>query len=450
MGHDFVPQIQMNRDTPPDPDPARENQKLRWERDQAVNSYEALVDFVANLSHELKVPLNGVLGMAQLLSTTDLVPEQDGYVRSIRISCDHMRNVINDVLELSRLEAGTLPLEPAPVLLADVVNGVVSMLQTQAAAKKLFLEGRVDPALNRPLMIDAAKLRQILLNLAGNAVKFTESGGVKIEVEQVSSDRKQTTLQFKIVDTGVGISERNLTRLFKRFSRIQQVGKEGTGLGLAISKQLVELMGGSIGVQSAAGSGGKFWFRLTLKYAAAAVSIEPANRPAPPPRAGGSLRLLLAEDNQLNQLLVSTLLRKGGHEVTLVSDGRAAVNAVREGTFDAVLMDIHMPNLNGFEALECIRRLPGPRSRIPVIALTADGSDGGGRDLIAAGMSDYVPKPIEVEAVSDALQRCTGRPVEIPGINVDVGRAPAKPSAKAEAAVSDFLSSVDDLAKKSG
>jgi CheY-like chemotaxis protein/nitrogen-specific signal transduction histidine kinase len=446
MGHEFLLYIQM---TTTEPDPARELEKLRRERDNAVASYDALVDFVTNLSHELKTPLNGVLGMAQLLSGTNLSAEQDGYVRSIRLSCDHMRNVITDVLELSRLEAGTLPLEPAPVLLREVVDEVVSILQPGVKEKHLFLEGRVDPALNASLLIDGSKLRQILLNLAGNAVKFTESGGVKIMVERVSGDRKQTTLLFKVIDTGVGISERNLTRLFKRFSRIEEVGKEGTGLGLAISRQLVELMGGSIGVQSAAGSGSQFWFRLTLKNAENVVPIEPSNRPVAVASARSSLRLLLADDNQLNQLFVSTLLRKGGHEVTLVSDGRGAVNAVREGSFDAVLMDIHMPNLNGFEALECIRRLPGQRSRIPVIALTADGSVGGGQELIEAGMSDYVPKPIDVEALSDALQRCTGRPVKIPGINVDVGKAPATPSLEAEAAVSDFLASADDVVTKS-
>jgi signal transduction histidine kinase/CheY-like chemotaxis protein len=392
----------------------RANADLRQANAALERATQAKSDFLATMSHEIRTPMNGVIGLTSLLQATPLSPEQHEYVAAIQASGEALVTPINDILDLSKIEAGQLTLESQPFDLRQLVREVVAVFTAQVRAKGLELHAQVDPALPAVLEGDALRLRQVLTNLVGNAIKFTTQGEVELRVAVVEQSAEEALLRVTVRDTGIGITPQGRARLFEPFRQAHAAPARrygGTGLGLAICKRLVEAMGGQIGVESAPGQGSIFW--LTLRLAAAespAVPVQ-AGPPAPgPERAAGGTRgrILVAEDNPINRLVAVGLLQSLGYAVETVENGRQAVDRVGAASFDLVLMDVHMPELDGLAATVAIRqqeRAAGHGQHVPIVALTADALMGDAEKSRAAGMDDHLSKPLTRERLGAVVER---------------------------------------------
>ena len=377
-------------------------------RDAAEAASRAKSDFLANMSHELRTPLNGVVGMLQLLTATPLSDDQRRYAATADASAAALLALINDVLDFSKIEAGKLVLDPVPFDVADATADAVAILAARAAAKGLAVSCVIDPAAAGRRVGPADRVRQVLVNLIGNAVKFTAAGSVTLTVTPEPAEGEDT-IRFAVADTGIGIPADRIDRLFQTFSQVdtsttRQYG--GTGLGLAICRQLAGLMGGRVGVDSAVGHGSTFWFTARLPVdRTAAVPPPPAAVAVP---TGRRRHVLVAEDNDVNQMVVGEMLRRLGYGCELVGNGRAAVDAVAAaggGRFDLVLMDCQMPVMDGLEATAALRaaEVAAGTPRLPVVALTANALQGDRERCLAAGMDDYMSKPVDVRALAAKL-----------------------------------------------
>jgi signal transduction histidine kinase/DNA-binding NarL/FixJ family response regulator len=380
------------------------------EKERAEEGSRAKSEFLAMMSHEIRTPMNGVLGTIGLLQNTDLTLHQAKLVGTARESAEHLLTLINDILDFSKLEAGRIDLEEIDFDLPHLVESVISMMNPRAVMKGLTMTSTVPVDTPRFLRGDPGRLRQILFNLAGNAVKFTDRGTVTLEVEAAAMDDGRYLLTFRVRDTGIGIPADKINRLFGKFSQADSsIARRfgGTGLGLAISKQLVELMGGRIGVDSVAGQGSVFWFALPLS-AGQPVTTQIEDMAVDGPATQRALRILVAEDNQVNQMVISMMLRQLGHQVDVVINGIEACEQVQKAPYDLVLMDMQMPEMDGLTATQTIRRLPQDCAKIPIVALTANAMEGDRERYIAAGMDDYVAKPISLPQLIAAMNRVLG------------------------------------------
>jgi len=363
-------------------------------RERAEAAMAARQDFLANMSHELRTPLTSILGFTDLLAASPLDGEQQRRLGRIHDAGTVLLDTLNDVLDFAKLEAGGVDLDARPFALRPLLNKAAGMFEAQALAKGLDLALRIDPACPDWLEGDGERLRQVLVNFLGNAVKFTRAGSVTLSATcRDGAAPGYASLELAVSDTGVGVPAAMLDTVFERFA---QAGPEvsrkfgGTGLGLAISKEIVELMGGEIGVDSIAGQGARFWCVLDLPLA---VAPEPSETEAQPDSAR-PLNLLVADDNEANRELIGTLVRAMGHAVHVVADGGAAIEAAASGGYDLILMDVQMPRMDGLAATRAIRALGGPAAATPIIALTANVLADQVAFYRASGMDDHVGKPI--------------------------------------------------------
>lgn len=376
----------------------------------AEQASRAKSEFLATMSHEIRTPLNGVLGMTRLLLDQSTVAEQREKLEIINDSGEALRAILDDILDFSKLEAGRVELEAADFDVARVVRSTVALMDSRAQLKSLTLE--VEIAADAPKMVkgDANRLRQILLNLVGNAVKFTETGGVRV---LVSAENDGSALRFVVADTGIGIDAAAQRRLFQDFAQADATVARrfgGSGLGLAICKRLAALMGGGIGVDSEPGRGSRFWVAIPFAKALNADAAPPC-APAAIAYAATErpLHVLLAEDNCINQMVIGGLLERRGHKVTMAENGVDAVKAARSGDFDVILMDMLMPVMDGVEAARFIRSLPPPTGETPIIALTASVLEGDAQKCREAGMNDFVSKPVAPDTLYAALATAARR-----------------------------------------
>jgi signal transduction histidine kinase/ActR/RegA family two-component response regulator len=386
---------------------ARQRAESGEQAAEAANSAKSA--FLATMSHEIRTPLNGVLGMAQAMAGDKLTPVQRDRLSVIHRSGEALLAILNDVLDLSKIEAGKLELEAIPFDLTEVARGTYSAFTALANKKGLSFALDIDRAKGRYLG-DPTRLRQILYNLISNALKFTDHGEIR-----VTAIRDGEILEIAVADSGCGIAPENLPKLFSKFDQLDSSTTRrfgGTGLGLAICRDLAELMGGKIEVESRLGEGARFTIRLPLTYLG---EEKPAaeSLPAPPPELRSSgLRVLAAEDNTVNQLVLKTMLHQLGVEPVVVDNGAAAVEAWETGAWDVILMDIQMPGMDGLMASSHIRRAEARtgRPRTPIIALTANAMSHQVEQYLAAGMDGHVAKPIEATTLFEALCQATNPP----------------------------------------
>ncbi len=407
---------------------ARAQQALVEAREAASEASRLKSDFLAVMSHEIRTPLSAVIGMTELLQDTNLDERQRDYVETVRVSSEMLHGLINDVLDLSKIEAGHLELEQADFDPRRVMSEVLSVLRPRARAKGLSLEAQVAADVPTRLHGDGGRFRQVLTNLVTNAVKFTDRGGVMARLARGDERAGRIELRGEVQDTGPGIASPDVARLFQPFSQLDASPTRrhgGSGLGLAISRQLVERMDGAIGVRSEPGQGSTFWFTTCFGPAL----YQPVSETAPPPvtprgSADSGPRVLVAEDDVVNRRVVLAMLARLGYRADAVEDGRRAVEAALSGAYSVVLMDCSMPELDGLQATQEIRRLGVGRPRLPILALTANALESERRRCLAAGMDGYLSKPVRSEDLHEALVRALAGSAHEPDHTREAGVRP--------------------------
>lgn len=391
-----------------------ESALLRAKTDaEAANEMKS--EFLTTMSHELRTPMHGVLGTIGLLQTTELSPTQKDYIGRIQSAGDGLLSLLNSILDLSKLEAGALTIDTSDFRFGPLLDSVTGIMKMRALEKGLTFEVDVAPGLPELLRGDQQRIRQVLFNLVGNAIKFTETGTVSIQVTHRPLGQDEYEIRFTVGDTGIGIDAEHQEAIFEKFTQAESTTTRrfgGTGLGLTICRELVELMGGSTGVRSQPGQGSTFWFNVPCEKGDPS-RIEEAPSPCLPAAPGKNatdhpLRVLVAEDNRVSQLIATEILKRAGHHADVVDNGVKAVKAAQEHDYDVILMDINMPELDGLDATREIRQMSGSMSAVPIIAVSADAMAEQRDRYAAAGMDSYVSKPYGHDQLLGLIRQFAG------------------------------------------
>ena len=440
------------------------SEELAFARDEAEKANTAKSEFLANMSHEIRTPMTGVMGFADMLLNDDLPKDSKEKVFKIKDSIRSLMRIINDILDMSKMEAGKLEIEALDLNLPSLVNDALDLFQEKRKGERGHkLDIQIDLSDEFPVGIqsDPTRIRQILINLVGNAVKFTSEGQVTVEGSLADSEDGREFFHIAVRDTGIGIKPDTISMLFTDFTQADaSISRkfEGTGLGLSICKRLVDMMGGDIGVESEFGVGSTFWFTLPYVPAKSDVSAVTTGATAYVSNytSSRSLKILVAEDNALNQQIILATVKGFGHEVDIVDNGARAIEAYESCGYDLILMDIRMPEMSGPEATRIIRRMSGDKSNIPILALTADAMEEHKVGYYEAGMNDVVPKPIDRTELVLAIDKAMGETIHIPELADEAASVPQEPESAPESPLvtqkkdEKITAAVDDFLKQIG